>query len=136
MRKGTIMNSANLASLREWSLALSLQADEQDLLQIQCTGDVVLPDFRPENDLLVKLLGPQVYSRKLLFNMEKTNCLDTSGISWLIFCHENCQRAGGILVLYSIPPRVRYVLQLLQMEHLLHTAADLAGARAIASKGR
>ncbi|HWG46590.1 MAG TPA: STAS domain-containing protein, partial [Gemmataceae bacterium] len=74
-------------------------------------------------------------SRKLLLDMEKTNFLDTSGISWLISCHENCQRAGGVLVLYAIPPRVRYVLQLLQMEHLLHTAADLEAARAINVKG-
>jgi ABC-type transporter Mla MlaB component len=129
------MNSTTLPTLREWNLELSLQADEPDLLQIQCAGDVILPDFRPENEPLVKLLGPQVYSRKLLLDMEKTNCLDTSGISWLIFCHERCQRAGGDLILYAIPLRVRYVLQLLRMEDLLHTAADLAAARAIALKG-
>lgn len=129
------MNTASLPLLREWNLELTLQADEPVLLQIQCAGDVILPDFRPENDPLVKFLGPQVYSRKLLLNMEKANCLDTSGISWLISCHKQCQSAGGVLVLYAIPPRVRYVLQLLQMEHLLHTATDLAAARAIAFKG-
>ncbi|HEY7423525.1 MAG TPA: STAS domain-containing protein [Gemmataceae bacterium] len=129
------MNSTTLPTIKEWNLELSLQADEQDLLQIQCAGDVVLPDFQPENDPLVKFLGPQVYSRKLLLNMERTNFLDTSGIGWLISCHEHCQRAGGILVLHSIPTRVRYILQLLQMEHLLHLAIDLAAARAIAFKG-
>ena len=67
--------------------------------------------------------------------MEKTDYLDTSGVSWLISCHEQCHHAGGVLVLYAVPLRVRYVLQLLRMEHLLHTAADLAAARAIASKG-
>jgi ABC-type transporter Mla MlaB component len=135
MGKGTIMNSTSLPTLREWGLELSLQADEQDLLQIQCAGDVVLPDFQPENDPLVKFLGPQVYSRKLLLNMEKTNFLDTSGIGCLISCHEYCQRAGGILVLYAIPTRARYILQLLQMDRLLHLATDLAAARAIALKG-
>jgi ABC-type transporter Mla MlaB component len=133
--KGTTMSTTTLPTIREWNLELSLQADEPDFLQVQCTGDVILPDFRPENDPLVKLVGPQVYARKVLLNMEKTNSLDTSGISWLISCHEHCQRAGGILVLYAIPLRVRYVLQLLQMEHLLHTAADLAAARALALKG-
>lgn len=129
------MNTASLPMLKEWKLELTLQADEPDFLQIQCAGDVILPDFRPESDPLVKLLGPQVYSRRLLLNMEKTNCLDTSGISWLISCHEQCQRAGGVLVLYAIPPRVRYVLQLLRMEHLLHTATDLLAARTHALKG-
>ena len=129
------MNSATLPRLRAWNLELSVQVDESDSLLVQCAGEASLPDFRPENDPLVQLLGPQVYSHKLLLNMEKTNCLDTSGVSWLISCHERCQRAGGVLVLYAIPLRVRYVLQLLRMEHLLHTAADLASARALASKG-
>ena len=129
------MNSTNLPTLREWNLELSLQEDEQDLLQIQCAGDVVLPDFQPDNDPLVKFLGPQVYSRKLLLNMEKTNFLDTSGIGWLISCHKQCQQAGGILVLYAIPTRARYILQLLHMDHLLHLAPDLEAARAIALKG-
>ncbi len=129
------MNSATLPTHREWNLVLSVREDEPDFLQVQCAGDVCLPDFRPENDPLVKLLGPQVYSRKLLLNMEKTNFLDTSGVSWLISCHEQCHRAGGVLVLYAVPPRVRDVLQLLRMEHLLHTAADIATALAIAVKG-
>ena len=129
------MNSTSLPTFREWDLELSLQADEQDFLQIQCAGDAVLPDFQPENDPLAKFLGPQVYSRKLLLNMEKMNFLDTSGIGWLISCHEHCQRAGGILVLFAIPTRARYILQLLHMDRLLHLATDLAAARAIALKG-
>jgi ABC-type transporter Mla MlaB component len=129
------MITATLPTIREWNLELSVQADEPDLLQVQCAGDAILPDFRPEKDPLVKLVGPQVYSRKVLLNMEKANSLDTSGISWLISCHECCLHAGGVLVLYAIPPRVRYVLQLLRMEDLLHTAPDLAAARAIALKG-
>jgi anti-anti-sigma factor len=129
------MNTANLPLLREGNLELTVQSDEQDFLQIQCAGDVFLPDFRAENDPLVKFLGPQVYSRKLLLNMEKANCLDTSGISWLISCHKQCQSAGGVLVLYAIPPRVRHVLQLLRLDHMLHTATDLATARAVALKG-
>ena len=76
-----------------------------------------------------------MYSRRILLNMEKTDYLDTSGVSWLISCREQCHQAGGVLVLYAVPLRVLYVLQLLRMEHLLHTAADLAAARAIASKG-
>jgi anti-anti-sigma factor len=129
------MNTTSLPTNRKWNLELRLEADEPDFTQIQCAGDVVLPSFRAEEDPLLSLVGPEVYSRKLLLNMEKANCLDTSGISWLISCHEQCQRAGGILVLYAVPPRVRYVLQLLQMEHLLHTAANLAAAREMALKG-
>lgn len=129
------MNAANHPTSREWDLDLSLQAKENDLLFLNCQGSISLPDFHPEKDPLLELMGPEVYSRKLLLNLEHVNLLDTSGISWLIHCHGACGRAGGILVLYSIPRRVRYILQLLQMERLFHTAADATAARAIAQKG-
>jgi anti-anti-sigma regulatory factor len=134
--KGGIMNTTSHPTLlREWDFELSLQAEEKDLLYLTCQGAISLPEFQPEKDPLLNLLGPEVYSRKLLLNLEQASLLDTSGISWLISCHETCCRAGGILVLYAIPRRVRYVLQLLQMEHLFHTAADVTAAREIALKG-
>jgi anti-anti-sigma regulatory factor len=133
--KDTTMNVEIHPTLREQDLELSLQAEENDLLCLTCRGAISLPDFQPEKDPLLKLLGPDIYSRKLLLNLEHASLLDTSGISWLIHCHEACCRAGGMLVLYTIPLRVRYVLQLLQMEHLFHTAADVTAARAIAHKG-
>jgi anti-anti-sigma regulatory factor len=129
------MNATSHSTLREGELELSLHVEEKDILYLICRGAISLPDFQPEKDPLLKLLGPEVYSRKLLLNMEPASLLDTSGISWLIHCHEACSRAGGILVLYAIPLRVRYMLQLLRMEHLFHIAADVAAARAIAHKG-
>ena len=129
------MNVTSHPTLREGEFELSLHAEEKDILHLTCRGAISLPDFQPEKDPLPKLLGPEVYSRKLLLNMEPASLLDTSGISWLIHCHEACGRAGGILVLYAIPRRVRYILQLLQMEHLFHTAADATAARAITQKG-
>jgi anti-anti-sigma regulatory factor len=133
--KGGIMNATSRPAIREWDLQLSLQAEEKDLLYLTCQGAISLPDFQPDKEPLGKLLGPEVYSRRLLLNLEQASLLDTSGISWLIYCHETCGRSGGILVLYAIPRRVRYVLQLLQMEHLFHTAADVTAARALALKG-
>jgi anti-anti-sigma regulatory factor len=129
------MNATSHPTIREWDMELSLQAEEKDLLNLTCQGAICFPDFQPEKEPLAKLLGPEVYSRKLLLNLEQASLLDTSGISWLIYCHESCIRAGGLLVLYAIPRRVRYVLQLLQMEHLFHTAADVTAARALAQKG-
>jgi anti-anti-sigma regulatory factor len=133
--KGAIMNVTSHPTLREGEFELILNAEEKELLYLTCRGAISLPDFQPENDPLLKLLGPEVYSRKLLINLEPTSQLDTSGISWLIHCHEACGRAGGILVMYAIPKRVRNLLQLLQMEHLFHTAADVTAAVAIARKG-
>jgi anti-anti-sigma regulatory factor len=129
------MNTTTPPTVRAWDMELRLQKEENDLHYLDCQGAISLPDHKPENDPLLKLLGPDVYAGKVLINLDQTSLLDTSGISWLIYCHESFQRAGGILVLYAIPRRVRYILQLLQMEHLFHTAADASAARAIALKG-
>lgn len=130
------MNTASHLSVREWDLELSLRGEEGDVVLIDCAGAISLPDFSPDRNPLNKLLGEEVYSRKLLLNLERASLLDTSGISWLIACHENCKRAGGVLVLYAIPLRVKYILQLLRMEHLFHVAPDLAAARSVVQKER
>ena len=82
------MNATSHPTLREWDLELSLQSEEKDLLYLTCRGAISLPDFQPEKDPLLKLLGPTVYSRKLLLNLEHASLLDTSGISWLIHGHK------------------------------------------------
>jgi anti-anti-sigma regulatory factor len=133
--KGATMIATGQTTIREGDLELSLQAEDKDFVYVTCQGAVSLPDFRPEKDPLLRLLGPEAYSHRLLFNLEQASMLDTSGISWLIHCHETCFKSGGILVLYAVPRRVRYVLQLLQMEHLFHMADDAASARALALKG-
>jgi anti-anti-sigma regulatory factor len=116
-------------------MELRLQEEENGVFYVDCHGALSLPDIQVENDPLVKLLGPEVYRRRVLLNLEQASLLDTSGISWLIYSHEIFERTGGILVLYGIPRRARYILQLLQMESLFHTAFDLTAARAIAMKG-
>ena len=128
------MNATSYPTVREWDLELSVQAEEDDCLFLTCRGVICMPDFQPEKDPLLKLRGPDVYSHKLLLNLELVNLLDTSGISWLIHVHESCVRAGGLMVLYGIPRRVQYILQLLQMEHLFHIASDATAARAFALK--
>ena len=116
------------------SLRLAVLSEEPDFVQVGCAGDICLPEFEPEREPLSLLLGPQIYSRKVLLNLEKANCLDTSGISWLLHCDEAFRKAEGTFVLHSIPARVRYVLHLLRMEELLPTVTDLAAAKAFASR--
>jgi anti-anti-sigma factor len=124
------------ATRREGTFLLRLLGEDKGFLQVQCEGDVRLPDFHPEDDPLVKLLGSPACSRKVLLDLDRVSALDTSGISWLVSCHERFRNAGGVLVLHSIPPRVSLVLKLLHLEQVLATAADLPAARAYAARER
>ena len=130
------MSATTPPTYREMDLELSLLADEPDAVRVGCAGEICLPGFQPGDNPLARFLGPGVWSRTVLLDLEKATFLDTSGVGWLIDCHQRFQEAGGTLVLYSVPPRVRYVLQLLQLEHVLPTAADLAAARSLATRGK
>jgi anti-anti-sigma factor len=122
--------------LKEQEPQLTLLSEDEGVLHVGCEGEVSLPEVRPGHDPLVKLLGPGVFARTVLINLEKATFLDTSGVSWLVDCHQKFLDAGGVLVLHSLPPLVGYVLKLLHLEQVLHVTADVAAARAFAEGAR
>jgi anti-anti-sigma factor len=130
------MNANGPGLFREGAMRLRVLADGPDVLHLLCEGDVSLPELRPGDDPLAEFLGPEVYCRKVLLNLEKVGYLDTSGISWLIACHRRFEGAGGALVLHSIPPRARHVLALLHMDRVFHTASGPEAARSLALGGK
>jgi anti-anti-sigma factor len=127
------MDTTSLPALRYLDMRLIALADEPGLAHVECSGAIVLPDFQPEREPLAELLGAGAYERKIILNLSRADCLDTSGVSWLVYCHESCRKAGGILVLHAIPPRVRHILQLLRMDQWLHIVTDFADAQAFAA---
>lgn len=112
-------------------LRLRLLEDDGDVLQLSCEGEAVLPDFRDGDEPLVRLLGPGVYGRKVLLSLEWVTFLDTSGVTWLMSCHESFRKAGGRLILHSVPAQARYVLGLLNLDRVLPLAPDAAAGRAL-----
>jgi anti-sigma B factor antagonist len=125
------------ASFDEGTLHLELVANDGTLLSLRCPGNLSLPDFSPDREPLARFLGPEVYGRRIVLDLGLTNYLDTSGISWLVHCHECCEQAGGRLVLCSITPQPAMLLKLLHMDRVLHTApsADAARSLALREKG-
>ncbi|MCC6419592.1 MAG: STAS domain-containing protein [Gemmataceae bacterium] len=117
-------------------LKLTVVADEGDVVRVQCEGEISQVKFQLNDNPLEALLGPSVYSRKLLVNLERVEFLDSSGISWLVVSHKNFQQGGGILVLYSIPPRITQVLQFCRMDRLLKMVEDEPAARTLIAGGK
>lgn len=118
----------------KFDLHLDLLPAEGDCVHILGSGEIILQDFQPEQDPLLPLLGPVGYSARVLLNLERTTLLDTSGVTWLVTAHRAFQHAGGVLVLHSIPARVRMVLKLLHLDQTLYTADNAAAARARAEE--
>jgi anti-anti-sigma factor len=128
------MNSAVLLTCREVVLGSSATAGRDAIIEVLCEGDITLPDFNPGNDPLAEFLGPTVFGRKILLDMERVGFLDTGGLSWLLSCHERCRSTGGLLVLHSVPPRIKEVLRLLSLDKVLQLADGPAGARTLAMR--
>ncbi len=57
--------------------------------------------------------------------------IDSAAIGALVDSNRQFKSGGGMLVLYSLAPRVKDVIQLLKLEQLFNLAPNEAGARAI-----
>jgi anti-anti-sigma factor len=119
-------------------MQLKLLSDERDILdekaviRVACEGQISHDDFNPANDPMRQVLGPLIFARKVLLNLEKTTYINSSGISWLIICHKHFVQAKGQLILHSIPPIVFQVMQIVRLPLVVPTATDEAAALAFA----
>ena len=107
-------------------------SDDNAVVRLRCEGQISQSNFQPGVDPIESLLGYGCFAKKVLLNLEKTEYIDWSGISWLIVCHKNFLKNGGKLVLHTIPPMVYQALQWLRMPLILHLADDENTARALA----
>ncbi|HEY1376751.1 MAG TPA: STAS domain-containing protein [Gemmataceae bacterium] len=109
-------------------MRLTLISHTDQVTRLECEGEITQYALPKERDAFEDLLGPAIYRRQVLLNMEKTPYTDSSGISWLIGSHKRFERDGGRLIIHSVPPAVGQVLRLLKLNTLLHVAADEAEA--------
>src|SRR5207248_9154489 len=111
-------------------MALTLHPAAGDLVRVACVGQIMQYQIPPGTHPLEKLAGPGVFARRILFSLDRTTFLDTSGIAWLLSCHKRCLKAGGRIVFHSAPPLIDDTLKVLRMELVLNLADDEAAARA------
>ena len=108
------------------------QTDNKDVVRVACEGPIRHANFDRINEPLRALLGPFIFSRKVLLNLERAMSIDSSGISWLLACHKQFVEGKGRLVLHSVPPLVLQVLEMVRLPTLIPVAPDETSARALA----
>lgn len=109
-----------------------LLADDREVVRVACEGTIRHADFDRASEPLRVLLGPFIFRRQVLLNLEKATSIDSSGISWLLMCHKQFAEAKGRLILYAVPPLVLQVLQLVRLPTLIPVVPDEAAARNLA----
>ena len=109
-----------------------LGTDDAEIAHITAEGDATAVDFRLAGvHHFDTLLGDDWSSRRVLVNMERVPCIDSSAIGWLIHAQRAFRAAGGKLVLYSVSPSVRNVLELLKIGRVVPLAISKDAGRAL-----
>jgi anti-anti-sigma factor len=105
-------------------MKLVVQDREGDVVRIACAGSMTLIPPTGQADLLRDVAGPDCFRQTVRLSLADTDYVDSSGISWLVVLHGEFLKAGGRLIVHSIPPRVREMFDLLRLSTLLHLAGD------------
>jgi anti-anti-sigma factor len=109
---------------------MQLSFSERDgITTVAIAGRITFGTLEPGQDPLAREM-PDIYSRRLLLDLAGTEYIDSTGVSWLLTCHKRCREGGGKLVLNSLNPLVKQVLQVLKLDRVLHIAENAEKARA------
>jgi anti-anti-sigma factor len=115
-------------------MKLTLVSVEDGLTRVRSAGDITLEDVHTNREPLGELLGPEGYGRRVLLSLEGSCFIDSGGVGWLVMCDQRFRKAGGRLVVHSLPPMVNHVFELLQIPTILNVARDAQGAVQLAQQ--
>jgi anti-anti-sigma factor len=113
-------------------MKLSLVSIEKaGYVRIAAEGEITTTDFLDAGgkNPFEAVLGTAWSSHNLLLSLEKVTFIDSQAIGWLIDSQRKTQAAGGRLVVYAAPPRVRDLFALLKLGKVLNLKSDLQSAQ-------
>jgi anti-anti-sigma factor len=107
------------------NMKLSLVSiDPAGFVRVAADGTITAADFPPEaRNPLEAILGSNWSSQRALVSWNTVSFVDSSAIGWLIETNKQFKAAGGRLVIHSIKPKVRQVLDLLRVGKAVLLAA-------------
>jgi len=101
---------------------------EEGMVQVACEGEILQLDFIDPPNPLEPMLGPAGFGQAVVIDLSGVIFMGSSGVGWLVVCHRECLKAGGVVVLHSIPQRLEKVFELVKLKDHLRIAEDLESA--------
>jgi anti-anti-sigma factor len=117
-------------------MKLSLVSIEKNgIVRVAAEGNITTQDFQSADNKnpLEKLLGVTWFTNKVMLNLDRTDYIDSSAIGWLIGSHRAFKEGGGMMVVHSIQPSVRQILDLLKIGKVVPLVPDENEARRMVS---
>jgi len=113
-----------------------LSIDNQGLIHVNAEGSITGHDFPADGrDPFETLLGANWKSNRVVLSAAGVTYIDSSAIGWLIGACRSFKDGGGLLVVHSVQPNVRQILDVLKVGKVVPLADSEAAARALAVGG-
>jgi anti-anti-sigma factor len=114
-------------------MKLSLVSIERDgYVRVAAEGPMSAGDFVPERkNPFEVLLGTNWPTHRVLLDLNQTPYVDSSAIGWMIGCQKEFKNAGGSLVVHSVRPAVRQMLDLLKIGRIVPLADNEPRGKAV-----
>ncbi|MEQ8788996.1 MAG: STAS domain-containing protein [Pirellulaceae bacterium] len=111
-------------------MELSLQTSIDGAVRIDTLGKITRDGWPPHYDPLVECYGSnEIYSQRLLLNLENSGHIDSTGVEWLLEANKKFNQNSGVMVLHSAKPMITELLKMMRMHLVLHIASDEMEAR-------
>jgi anti-anti-sigma factor len=114
-------------------MKLSMVSIERDgSIRVQTDGNITASDMDLTGpNPFEKLLGVNWAANRVIVDFSKTEYIDSSAIGWLISTNRTFKEKGGMLVVHSIQPQVRQILDVLKIGKVVPLVEDETAARAL-----
>ena len=97
-------------------MKLNVVSIQNELVRVQAEGDISSQDFTADGkNPFEVVLGSRWAAHQVVVDLRAVPYLDSSAIGWLMTSRREFERGGGLVVLHSIQPRVRQILDLLRV---------------------
>jgi anti-anti-sigma factor len=106
-----------------------LSQESTGVLELATEGRITQDAMSNSPDPVAHVAGEEAYAKKILLNLQNSDYMDSSGVSWLLKMDKRSREAGGKLILHSVPPMISQILRVLRMELVLTIASDAESAR-------
>ena len=102
--------------------------NDGDVVRLELVDRLIKGDPSLDREHVAGIVGNGGFSNKVLLCLAETDFIDSSGLWWLLECHKQFSKAGGRLVIHSVPPQVMDTLMMMRLELVLRLADDEAAA--------
>ena len=101
---------------------------ENDLAILHFSADKLDSTLSPSLKSQLVVLSADGF-RNIIIDLEKARYCDSSGLSAILVANRLCKNAGGNLILASVQDGIRKLIQISQLDSILHIADNTDKAR-------